>query len=124
VELAVALGAQAVAIIAAAAGLGRWYLGRHLSGHDQLQTLERVASWFPDQVPGAPESLPAKVDRVESAAVEALEVAKQTGSDLLAHMREEERLRVADVDDRRARQAKLDQLIDQLTAGNPEVRHS
>ena len=121
-ELAAALTAQAVAIVAGIAAFLRWFLAQHVSDVEQARTLDRVASWFPDQTPGAPESLPAKVDRVEAIGIEALQVASQTGSDLLAHMQEEERLRREDSELRAERQAQLDRLLDQLTAGNPEVR--
>jgi hypothetical protein len=121
-ELAVALAAQAVAILGAAAALGRWYLGQQLADHDAGSTLDRIASWFPEQTPDAPESLPAKVDRVEALGTQALAVAEQNASDLLAHMQEEERLRRADAEIRTARQAQLDELLATLTTGNPEVR--
>jgi len=121
-ELAAALTAQAVAIVAGIAAFLRWFLAQHVSDVEQERTLDRVASWFPDQTPGAPESLPAKVDRVEAISAQALMVATQTGSDLLAHMQEEERLRVLDAEQRSERQATTDRLLDQLTALYPEVR--
>jgi len=117
-----AFGAQAVAIIAGITGLVRWLLNRHLTDSTQTATLERIAAWFPHETPDAPESLPSKVDRVAGVATEALEVARTTGADLVMHMREEERLRVADAEDRQQRQGRIDDLLDQLTKSNPEIR--
>lgn len=67
-------------------------------------------------------TLPARVDTLGAEMSGLASETKQLRVDLVDHMKAEEELRVNDQAHQAMREARYDQLIEQLRAGNPEVR--
>ncbi len=73
-------------------------------------------------IPHDDHTLPARVDTLGAEMSGLASETKQLRVDLVDHMKAEEELRVNDQAHRAMREARYDQLIEQLRAGNPEVR--
>lgn len=101
-QILVGLAVQAVGVLATLAGFSKWVLRRVVVDHDQAQTLDRIAAWFPEERPDASESLPMRVDKTREIATEALALASDVGYRLDAHLTAEEHDRTEGVKDRRA----------------------